>query len=885
MNPPHITRMGAALMLGAALCGIPLIAQAGTTGKLAGKITDQKKEPLPSANVVILGTTLGAVTNIDGYFTILNIPPGTYDVQIRLIGYRSTTHKGVEVSVDQTTKLDAVLEDESITTEAVVVTARRPVVEVGLTSTVATVTDKEIKALPVQELQDIVNLQAGVVDGHFRGGRAGEVQYQVNGVSVNNVFDNTSTIRVDRSLIQEVQVITGTFDAEYGQAMSGVVNTVLKSGSDVFTVDAEVLGGSFLYASGGERGLDYKFRPATTQNYQVSISGPTGLPETFFLMNGHRYVFDNYLYGTRTFVPTDWRSILSQNPHGTGDGKEGPLAYNREWSGLLKVTNRSIPAVEISYQAILNLIEARKIDGAFAWRLNPDGRTIQHTRSFSHGIDWTHTVAASIFYTLSVRQNYYDYTDWLYDDIYDARYDSARAPLSFQDFLYNAILSGVDFGRYRQRTNTLVVKGSVTDQVTQAYQIKVGGEFQTSKMEFGTAGTIAYQDVGGSQALVRHINDPPFYPGVQTYKPISGAAFLHNQIEWNDLTIRAGLRFEFFNGKSFVPGDLANPANSIAGAPPAPARRTTPKYSLAPRFGLSYPVTARSSMFFSYGHFYQLPKLGDMYTNADYGRLSLLQAGVSDYGVMGNPDVKPEKTVQYEFGYKQAVTENLGVSVNLFYKDIRDLLGVSFVNTYTGAQYSRLSNIDFGNVTGFTISIDQRTIGIISGTIDYTWQMARANSSEPQESATLAQAGFDPRPTPVPCNWDQRHTINATIQVSEPEQYAVSAILRYGSGQPYTPSIGSGFGSQIERNSGRKPDGFLVDLRAEKYFALAGWKLSVFARVFNLFNARYFNGSVFATTGSPDYSTTIADRNTVADPTRYYAPRRIELGVTLNSTL
>jgi len=859
---------------------------AGTTGKLSGRVTDTKKEALPSVNVVLTGTTLGAVSDVDGYYTVLNIPPGRYSVQFRLLGYRTLTIKEVEVSVNNTTKVDAALEESAIEAGEVVVTAKRPVVDVNLTSTVATISDYDIKMLPVQELNDIINLQAGVVHGHFRGGREGEVQYQVNGVSVNNVFDNTSTVRIDRSLIQEVQVITGTFDAEYGQAMSGVVNTVLKSGNERIEVNGEVLGGSFAYARGGNRGLDYKFRPATTQNYQLSLSGPTGLPRTFFLITAHRYVFDDYLYGQRLFVPTDVSDFEHVIPHGTGDGKEVALAYTREWSGLGKITSRSIPAVEISYQALFNFVEGKKLDGAFQWRLNPDGRTTQHTTSLVHGIDWTHMVSPSTFYTLSLRQNYYDYTDWLYDDFYDARYDSAGAPKSFNVLYNSAIVQGVDFARYRQRTNSYLAKASITSQVTRTYQAKLGGEIQVSTMEFGTAGTLVYQDIGGRQALVRIVNQPPAYPGVQTYKPISGAGYIHNLIEWNDLTVRAGVRFEYFNGRASVPSDLANPANSIQGAPPSSPKRTTEKYSAAPRLGLSYPITDRSSIFFSYGHFYQLPNLGDMYANADYSRLSLLQAGASDYGVLGNPDVKPEKTVQYEFGYKNAVTDFLGISINLFYKDIRDLLGVQFVNTYTGAQYARLSNIDFGNVTGFTLSIDQRRVGMLSSTIDYTWQMAQGNSSSPQETANLAQAGMDPRPRQVPFNWDQRHTLNVTVQVSKPESYSLSAIVRFGSGQPYTPSIGSGFGSQIETNSGRKPSGLLVDLRLEKYFAIAGWNMSIFARVFNLFDATYFNGFVYANTGSPDYSLTpAADRNSLVDPTRYYPPRRLEIGVSMNSAL
>ena len=864
----------------------PTIVLAGITGKIAGRVTDAKKEPLPAANVVVAGTTLGAAADVDGYYAILNVPPGRYDLQFRLVGFRSTTVKGVQVTVNNTTTIDAVLEDESITTEAVVVTAKRPVVDVGLTSTVATISTSEIKALPVQELQDIVNLQAGVVDGHFRGGRADEVQYQVNGVSVNNVFDNKSSVRIDRSLIQEVQVITGTFDAEYGQAMSGVVNTVLKSGGESFEVNAEALSGGFVYPAGGLRNLDFTLRPTSMQNYQVSVSGPTGLPHTFFLLDGRRYMFDDYLWGKRVFSSTDSSDFQRVIPRPTGDGAALPLSYSREWSGLGKITNTSIPGVEISYQLLANSIEGRGLGGAFSWRVNPDGAKTQRTLSLIHGIDWTQTVSSSMFYTISVRQNYFRYTDWVYDDFYDPGYARAGQSKSFSDLYYGASVQGVDYGRYEQRTNTSLVKASVTSQVSRSHQLKAGGEFQVSDLKFGTAGTLTFLDVNGRQTLVRFVDQPPDYPGVKTYYPKSGAFYVHDMIEWNDLTIRAGVRFEYFDAHATLPSDLSNPADSIPGAPRSYQRWATKKFSVSPRFGLSYPITARSSIFFSYGHFYQLPALGDMFGNADYSRLARIQAGAVDYGVLGNPDVKPERTVQYEFGYKNAITDFLGLSLNLFYKDIRDLLGVEFIDTYTDAQYARLTNVDFGNVVGVTVSLDQRRIGLLSSTIDYTWQMATGNSSDPRETATLAAAGNDPRPRQVPLNWDQRHTLNVTLQLSEPNNFSVSAIIKYASGQPYTPALGSGFGSAIETNSGRKPNGLVVDMRAEKSFALEGVGFNLFARVFNLFNTTYFNGSVFPTTGSPDYSLVpTSDRNSLADPTRYLSPRRIEVGISMNTSL
>jgi len=856
----------------------------GTTGKISGRVTDAKSnEALVGANIILTGTSLGSIVDLDGYYTILNIPPGNYEVQFRFIGYRTYVVKQLQVMSDNTTKLDASMQEDVVTADVVVVTAEKPVVQVNLTSTVATVSDQDIKMLPVQELQDIVNLQAGVVDGHFRGGREGEVQYQVNGVSINNAYDNKSSIKIDRSIIQEVQVITGTFDAEYGQAMSGVVNTVLKSGNEQFDWNAEVYSGDFLYGNGGNRGLTYKAHPFSTQSFQVTLSGPTGIPQTYFLFNGRRYVFDDYLYGTRTFKPI-WSPLKDTlgNIVGydfLGDGKEIPLGYKRDWSGLGKITNKSIEGIEISYQGLFNYSEGVNTDRI--WMLNPDGRKTQKTFSLVHGIDITHLLSPSTYYTISIHENFFDYKDLVYENFNDPRYDDAGAIVTLPNS--DIVMQGVDFDRFRQKTDSYIGKISLMSQVSRDHQIKVGGEFQYSDLQFGTSGTLVYLTEGGVTKLIRYVDLPPDYPGIQFYKPISGAAYIQDLIEWNDLTIRGGIRFEYFDARSTLPSDLANPANAISGAPVSHLKAASIKTSYAPRLGVSYPITTTSGIFFSYGHFYQLPPLRDMFKNSNYNRLARIQGATSDYGVLGNPDVKPERTVQYEFGYKNALSDVLGLSVNLFYKDIRDLLGVEFISTYNDAQYSRLTNVDFGNVSGFTISLSQRRVGIVSSSLDYTWQTAQGNSSDPAETARLAESKLDARPKQIPLNWDQRQTLNASVQLSEPNEYSISTIIKYGSGLPYTPAFGSGFGSLIESNSGRKPMGLTVDLRAEKGFSLGGLQMNAFLRVFNLFNTTYFNGEVFATTGSPDYTVNyLGDRLRLANPLRYFPPRRLEIGISLS---
>jgi len=198
-------------------------------GKITGKVLDgDSGEPLPGANVLLDGTTLGAATDIDGQYLILRVPPGTYELRAEFIGYQKMLVQNVQVLTDLTTTIDFKLRAEAVDlgTEVVVV-AERPIVRKDLTSSEARVQADEIKRLPVQELNDVLNLQAGISRDrsgniHIRGGRATEVAYLVNGIRITDDFTRTQSIEVENESIQELQVISGTFNAEYGEALSGV---------------------------------------------------------------------------------------------------------------------------------------------------------------------------------------------------------------------------------------------------------------------------------------------------------------------------------------------------------------------------------------------------------------------------------------------------------------------------------------------------------------------------------------------------------------------------------------------------------------------------------------------------------------------------------------
>ena len=222
-----LPRLSAVLLAGLLLVAAAPAARA-QTGKVAGTVTDAEGEPLPGVNVRLQGTTQGAATDIDGDYNVVGVRPGTYVVVFTSVGYAETRVENVQVNVDKTTRVDARLREEEVAGEEIVVTAERPVVEIDRTTTTATVTGEQIAALPVTNLSEVINLQAGVVDGHFRGGRLEEVTYLVNGVPIQNAFDGQAAFTVEQNMVENLEVISGVFNAEYGQALSGVVNITTK---------------------------------------------------------------------------------------------------------------------------------------------------------------------------------------------------------------------------------------------------------------------------------------------------------------------------------------------------------------------------------------------------------------------------------------------------------------------------------------------------------------------------------------------------------------------------------------------------------------------------------------------------------------------------------
>ena len=145
----------------------------------------------------------------------------------------------VRVSSDFTTRIDAQLLTEAINLGTIVIEAERPLIRKDLTSSQTSIDESQIKTLPVENISQILALQAGITKGsggelHIRGGRSTEIAYNVNGVSAINPYDFGRTVQISTNAVQELSVVSGTFNAEYGNALSGIVNTITKEGGSKY---------------------------------------------------------------------------------------------------------------------------------------------------------------------------------------------------------------------------------------------------------------------------------------------------------------------------------------------------------------------------------------------------------------------------------------------------------------------------------------------------------------------------------------------------------------------------------------------------------------------------------------------------------------------------
>ncbi len=874
----------ALLALAATLAASAPAAQ--TTGKISGVVRDANGEPFPGANVRIEGTTRGAASGVDGTYFIIGVPSGTYTVVASLLGFRSVRVTDVAVRVDRTTELDFVLEEESAALGEVTVVASSELIQTDRTSASAKVTGDEILALPVDSFQETVALQAGVTrtaDGaiHIRGGRASEVKYYVDGVAVSNPFNNGLAVPVENSAVEEVEVISGTFNAEYGQANSGIVNIVTRSGGTR-------LSGSFIgsvggYLSSNDRAFfDVDQASPTGERYaEASLGGPTPVPGLSFFTNAKVTDRDGWLFGRRVFTPSD-SSNFSGDPSSwviaaSGDSSAVPLNGSSGLTAFGKLDYSFLGSMRLSYSGTYAESEGRFY--SHFYRLNPGFLPTQRSTSTNHLVAFNHIVDTRTFYDVRLSAFTTDFGQSVYDDPLDPRYRDLFGRGNQPAFVFNT--GGVDPRHISRQSTTLGVDVDVTRQFGSAHLVKAGVEVKQHRLDFQEF--FVEVDPRRFGSLDPQIADPSTNRNNgYDQRPVEAALYLQDKIEIEDLIVNAGLRLDYFDANARVPTNLRDPQNVLDPQPDDVAYTdASAKVQVSPRLGFAFPITQRGVIHASYGQFFQVPEFGRLYENSEF------EVALGSFNTfIGNADLEPQRSTVYEIGIQQQVGDHFAVDVTGYYRDLRNLLGTGLYETLTGGDtYGRYENADFGSVRGVTAALTFQFLDAgLRGGINYTFQSARGNGSDPRQAFLDAQGNNAATRVLVPLDWDQRHNLSANVSVRA-AGWTVGAIGEFYTGFPFTPRDAQRVQIVELRNLARYDGELRLDLRASRGLTVAGLTAQLLVIGENLLDAYRADRFpvIFPSESAAQVENGLARINSLRDfrynPAVQPAPRSVRVGL------
>jgi len=889
--------------------------QAGTKGKVSGTVIDEFGETLVGVQVFIEGTTKGTVTDENGKYSIINLDPGTYTVVFRYIGFATVKVEKVQVIVDKTTTVDATLVEEAIEGQEIIVTAERPIVEKDRTTTTSYVTAEQLENLPLVSLSEAINQQAGIVDGHFRGGRQGEVSYLVNGVPINNAFNNSASFDVEQNMVSSLEVISGVFNAEYGQALSGVVNIVTKGVSPSWS-------GSFLgYAGRIASNREVEFVTRNTdqtiflsandfsnqkftyseaaptigdQDYQVSLGGPI-IKNKLSIQSTLRFVkYDGHLIGRDLFRPSDVQSpnIRSgANPNSwliqaSGDGEFESLNRQERLSLNSSFVYEINSRLKLDYNLFYQFGDGKNYNHGYKY--NPAGINPYYFSNQTHIVGLRYTMGDNAFANLS-----YSYLDdqsesYLYDDVsaqgdLDERY--VQPSQGSQQGAYAFAMGGNDLYSSQEITKSQTIVADYTNQLNNTVLWKSGVSARFHSLDNESFGISVNQ---ATQRAFRS-TDPSANNSLEV-NPWEVAGYSQVKLEFDNLIVNAGLRFDYFEPDFVVPVDLSQfneleILDTETGQMVSNRKEADPTYQISPRLGVAFPISETGVMRFSAGLFFQTPQLNLLYTNNEFDR----PQSAASY-TLGNANLEPERTLQFEVGLQQGLSESMGIDLTVFSKDIRELSGQTAVRGSIGVPVGRLENIDYGTVKGFTLSLFERGKGQLSWTIDYTLQFASGSASNPAERFNRFVTNSEEIVSINRLNWDRRNVLNNSFTWNSDFGLTLSAINSLQSGNPYTSERNNI--TSLTPNNEDTPTWFNSDLRAYYKPPQLVHNIEFFVQVDNVFDSAPHYG-IYVDTGLANESTELqrlvnagtrpGGLNTLneyyIDQSRRGAPRSVKVGL------
>jgi len=917
---------------------------AGQTGKIAGRVTDSGSgEPLVGCNVLISGTSSGAATDANGEYFIINLDPGSYDVEFSMIGYASYTSEGVSVNIDVTTPVDAALTTEAVELAGVSVTAEKPPIENTLTSSKQIVSGDMMAGMAITDVNDVVKTLPGVTEFggelHIRGGRSGEEMYLVDGASVTNAVFGGNVIPVNPSMVGELQLITGTFNAEYGQAMSGLFNTVLRVPTpgfhaslgfrtslhqDHFTADKGDFQGKNVYAE-----AEILSVVDATGNYTTAVEGTDYAKGGY----GERKTMMDFSAGFGADPFGAYFSLRTLDDPGRLPGIAEDLMsmqakVNYQLGGNLKL---SAETMIISRNSFYDpTYDAERMDaGMDVWQwvmaLDQYPRTEENTTQFGITANYVMSSSTNINVRLdmmmSTQEDGAKSSDGKFVDFVNNKqvtansmYNGAEGPNHTKVMEHGAAanawysLENVYGHYFKSEATTTTIGVHATNQYNNRHLLKAGFDYRMYNIDR------AGHDVWYGRTLGFTEENPRLQQNsFGDAKPTEIAAYVQDLMEFNDMILNFGLRFDGFNAGSDK-GYWATDTDDMAADPtlnpfdPSKRKATEMKTQISPRLGVSFPLGDDMAFRYSYGSFFARPHLYRLLNN----HMAQMDGGTESgfFIYLGNANLDPKKTSKYEMGLQYSVSDNLKLDVAGYYKDISNLAASQEVyavpyqddgsghdneagwgtdDTFEAAHYSFMVSDHYGNIRGLEMSLSQAGRSGLTGRASYTYSIARGTASEArnagngsltQETGNVAADIM----TMTTLDWHRPHMLNGFVDYHMDvggmiEKAGLNMTFNIQSGLPVSARSGVGSTNLSER----APTTTDINLKLDATLALGSVNPTVYLLVENALNIQ--NVVYIADPGS--YFDSQSDyHNVAAGPTNnllaYGRPMTLNIGVQLD---
>ncbi|HEX7321299.1 MAG TPA: TonB-dependent receptor [bacterium] len=770
----------------AATMAVVLILISGTTGKIQGTVIDRETgEPISYANVMISNTERGVATDDNGLFYILNVPSGIYTVEVSCLGYQSKLVENVVVEVDQTARLKIELKQTIIELAPVTVTGQMPSVKKDMVATTYVVRKEEIYNLPFDYTQELISFQPAVAHFdtamHVRGGRATEVQYMIDNVSIIDPQTGDAAIMLSKGIVDEVIFLPGGFDVEYGRAMSGVINIITARPANRLK----------LKAFGKTETIMPYYYDFGYQNYQTSAHVPVSKmakgfvaldlmhtddwdPKLFIIPHKRR---DDYsVYGKGIFTPANQLKVSLSAARSRSQFDRYNLWYRFNLD---------------HYRSDVRTGDIEIVNANFL----PDSRKL-----FNLTVSRLYTQR-----TYGVREpgSYGYFEDYEFKPYEELQYPSASYKNPF-GMRYVDFKDVGDYPEYQEKTS-VVYKGlfSATMQLHKYNELRAGMEY-------------TYQTLDNFTYFVSSDTTNPI-TDEYTYKPEEYAFYIQDNVDYEGLYAKIGCRVDHF-GNGFNTDSLE------------------PKNIISPRLGISFLVTEKFLFRANVGRYAQPPLYDQMYRC-----FNLVPApSYIDISPVGNPDLSPEKTISVEIGMQGEVKPNVLATVNTFYKDVSDLIGTRFVYALPSG-YVRYLNVEYANVKGIEAICDFSN-SVFSGKVSYTLSWARGTSSYAEEAFRRYYEGTGDTSTAIPAteyflDFDQRNRVFIQGGVRLPWNMQAVIFGYFGDGFPFTP-VGPE-GKLKERNIEHLQFQREIDCAFNKIFRIGNISAILNFEIINLLDARY----------------------------------------------